>query len=1048
MTTNNMMRLQDVSWGLAVLVAWLAAPGLQAQSVSTIISSNLNEPNYITCDPSNKVYITDSSHNRIVKFDVANTNVSVLVGGGKSGALAGTNDGISTAALFSQPLGMVYDAFRKGLVVVDQANQTVRLVTNLYGAVTVTTLAGVPATLLQPNGGTNDGPLGTGQFSFPVGIASDNAGNLYIADAGNNEIRVLNAANVLSTIVLTNVLVNGVSAPNYSLKGPAAVAFDPATRNLYIADTLHQTIGLITNITSLANTMIVIAGTPGVSGTADSSYVSGALFDLPRSLFWDTNGMELLISDTGNNTIRQLTGSLAAGFSVQTIAGMPPPALSGNLDGLPLAASFNQPVGLAVDLQDGGYYVADRGNSEVRSLIVIALAVPPPESLAVAPPTFSPDSGFYLNCVTITVNAGVPDIYYTTDGSAPTVYSPLLVLSNNPAGGFEGSFQFCDSEQSVSAIQMFAVNGTNSSTITYGKSPTVNTIGTLANQMVGAGSTAVVPILASLITGHTLRSVQFRFEIATNGNAPMIPAISLLPINTNNFIHVNGPAAFDVPFTYETEQFYTTANNTQGLILSAGGTNNTAFFLNQNYTILGLVEVPIPANAVQGQSYTVSILNPSGTSDGIQKDEPILADVTQTLTVSNLQYFVGDSSPGTGYSAGQFGDGVLKNNDVNNALLASVGILAPFGPAQTAPYPPTDVFNAMDAFPPDTANSMGGDGLITMLDWETILVRSLGLDTNNWVRFWSNSAAGAVLAHAPVGWTNGGTVPIDVPHGKTQVIAPPGQVWVRNATFYAGSVSGLTAGATATIPVSVTVQPGSTLAGMQFRAILSASAGAPAPGQTQFTAAAGIPNPAVINGASPADIVCVWPLPLGNSGGLSLQGANLIGSISFTVPAGVSAGQSYSLHFVGVDGAPDFNTLYQLESVPGTALVGSGPVTPQITSDEWRMHFFGSLTSPQAQDNADPDGDGVPNWQEYLAGTDPTNPLSCLQLIATAGPSHSVNLGWLTAPGKNYVLESSATPGGTAWAGVSTVTGDGNQWTLPLTNHSAGALFYRIRLQQ
>ena len=1044
-----MMRLQDVSWGLAVLVAWLAAPGLQAQLVSTIISSNLNEPNYIACDPSNNVYITDSSHNRIVRFDVANTNVSILVGGGKSGAVAGTNDGVSTAALFSQPLGIVYDAFRKGLVVVDQANQTLRLVTNLHGAVTVTTLAGVPATLLQPNGGANDGPLGTGQFSFPVGIATDNAGNLYIADAGNNAIRVLNAANVLSTIVLTNVLVNGVSATNYSLKGPAAVAINPANHNLYIADTLHQTIGLITNITSLANTLIVIAGTPGVSGTADSSYVSGALFDLPRSLLWDTSGLELLISDTGNNTIRQLTGSLAAGFTVQTIAGMPPPAASGNADGLPLAASFSQPVGLAVDTQDGGYYVADRGNSEVRSLVVVALAVPPPQILAVTPPTFSPNSGFYLSCVTITVNAGVPDVYYTTDGTTPTIFSPLLVLTNNPSGtGFEGSFQFCNSEQSVSAIQMFAVNGTNFSTITLGKSPTVNTVGALANQMVGAGSTAVIPILASLITGHTLRSVQFRFEIATNGNAPMIPALSLLPINTNNFIHVNGPAAGDVPFTYETEQYYTTANNTQGFILLAGGTNNPNFLLNQNYTILGLVEVPIPANALPGQSYTVRILNPSGTSDGIQKDEPVLADLTQTLTVSNLQYFVGDSSPGTGYSAGQFGDGVLKNNDVNNALLASVGILVPFGPAQTAPYPPTDVFNAMDVFPPDTASSVGGDGLITMLDWETILVRSLGLDANNWIRFWTNAAGGAVLASAPVGWTNGGTVPINVPHGKTQVTIPPGQIWVRNATVYAGSVSGLTAGATATIPVSVTVQPGSTLAGMQFRAILSPGAGAPAPGQTQFTAAAGIPNPTVINGSSPADIICVWPLPLGTSAGISLQGGNYsVGSLSFTVPAGVSAGQSYSLHFVGVDGAPDLNTLYHLESVPGTALVGNALVTPQITSDEWRTHFFGSLTSAQAQDNADPDGDAVPNWQEYLAGTDPANPLSCLQLITTTGPSHGVNLSFLTAPGKSYVLESSATLGGTGWKGVNTITGDGNQFVLPLANPSAGALFYRIRLQ-
>ena len=140
--------------------------------------------------------------------------------------------------------------------------------------------------------------------------------------------------------------------------------------------------------------------------------------------------------------------------------------------------------------------------------------------------------------------------------------------------------------------------------------------------------------------------------------------------------------------------------------------------------------------------------------------------------------------------------------------------------------------------------------------------------------------------------------------------------------------------------------------------------------------------------------------------------------------------------------------MYQVESVPGTALVGNGAVTPQITSDEWRTHFFGSLASAQAQDNADPDGDGVPNWQEYLAGTDPTDAHSCLQLVATAGASHSVNLGWLTAPGKNYVLESSASLGGTGWSAVSTVAGDGNPWVFSVANHAAGAVFYRIRLQQ
>jgi hypothetical protein len=145
-------------------------------------------------------------------------------------------------------------------------------------------------------------------------------------------------------------------------------------------------------------------------------------------------------------------------------------------------------------------------------------------------------------------------------------------------------------------------------------------------------------------------------------------------------------------------------------------------------------------------------------------------------------------------------------------------------------------------------------------------------------------------------------------------------------------------------------------------------------------------------------------------------------------------------------------TLYQLESVPGSVWVNSAALSPpQITSDEWRLYFFGSLTNALAQDNADPDGDGAPNWQEYLAGTNPTNALSALQFSSAGflpGGAQNINLSWQTAPGRMYVLESSPAAGGNNWTPVNTNLGDGNGFQAVLTNHTGTARFYRIQLVQ
>ena len=201
-------------------------------------------------------------------------------------------------------------------------------------------------------------------------------------------------------------------------------------------------------------------------------------------------------------------------------------------------------------------------------------------------------------------------------------------------------------------------------------------------------------------------------------------------------------------------------------------------------------------------------------------------------------------------------------------------------------------------------------------------------------------------------------------------------------------------------------------------------------------------------GTAPNDILGAWSLGAFTT---PLQNSNYIGTINFQIPSTAKAGQSYTVHFSGVDGAPDSTTAYSLESFAGCAWVLGNPLQPaSITSDEWKLHFFGSLSSSLAGDNVDADGDGAPNWQEYLAGTDPTDAHSALKIggapFSTNGAS-GITLNWLTAPGKTYILQSISALGGKNWSSISTNSGDGYSYQINQNNYKGDAKFYRLLLQ-
>jgi hypothetical protein len=457
-----------------------------------------------------------------------------------------------------------------------------------------------------------------------------------------------------------------------------------------------------------------------------------------------------------------------------------------------------------------------------------------------------------------------------------------------------------------------------------------------------------------------------------------------------------------------------------------------------------MVRVQVPKTAAYGQSYSLNVLYPSGTSDGLEDGVGLQSMPAQNLMITDPMSLAGDPAPANGYNDGEFGDTVLNNSDANAVLYALLSV--------HRPYSDSDAFKAMDVYPETGSGTSGliGDNLLTYLDWQTVVNRSLGTDTNTWIRCWTNGS----LYHLQIPPVQPGTpIPMSEaassPGHKMELnITPPGLVWFCQFSIGAGTIINAIPGNTYYVPVYANVLPGYNISGMAFRASAVANGAAPAITQIQFNAAADVLAPSVSYPLAENDMLCSW-----NLGEFEppLTGSNYLGTISFQVPVNATPGESYALQFVVGGGAPNLTTDYQMESFPGTVWVASAALqAPSLTSDEWKTYFFGSTTNPLAADNADADGDGMPNWMEYEAGTNPTNASSCFQFTSAAFNNNGiqgVSLNWLTAPGKNYILESQPSLGGKNWTAINTNAGDGNYYQLLLTNYTGNARFYQILLQ-
>jgi len=393
------------------LVTTLAGSAGQAGSADgTNNTAMFNFPRSVAVDSLGNVYVADSGNNTIRKITSSGVVTTLAGSAGQSGSADGTNN----TALFFSPAGVAVDG-AGNVFVADVNNNSIRKVTS-SGA--VTTLAGMPQFdhFGSPIGGSADGTNATARFSYPMGVTVDGTGNIYVADTGNSTIRKVTDIGVVTTIAGSAELVGNADGTNNTARFnyPLDVATD-SHGNVFIADFDNSSIrkitggGMVTTLAGMAEqsgsvdvtgktarfnnplgvsvdsagniyvtdagnstirkvtsngVVTTLAGSAGQAGSADGTN-NLARFDNPSGVAVDGAG-NLYVADAGNNTIRKVT---SAGV-VTTLAGSA--GQSGSTDGTNNLARFSYPFGVTVD-STGNVYATDTFNSTIRKISALGV---------------------------------------------------------------------------------------------------------------------------------------------------------------------------------------------------------------------------------------------------------------------------------------------------------------------------------------------------------------------------------------------------------------------------------------------------------------------------------------------------------------------------------------------------------------------------------------------------------------------------------------------------------------------------------------------------
>ena len=380
--------------------------GKSGSTNGTGATASFNEIGALAAAADGTLSVADTKNELIRR--IANTGVVTTIAG--TAGARGTTDATGVDARFAAPAGIARDASGT-LFVADSLSHTLRKISS-SGA--VTTLAGSAGVA-----GSADGTGASARFNYPSGVAADTAGNIYVADSGNNTVRKITATGVVTTLA-------GTAGTRGSLDGTGSAArFNNPTGlalgssgELYLADTDNSTIRKITP----AGVVTTLAGLPTIAGLMDGTG-SYAWFDQPEGLTVNLDG-NIYVADTGNAMIRKVT--TAGVVTTLALTGTPPAIIT-----QPVNVTVTAGTAAAFSVTTSGYGTITYQWRKDGNAITGATSA----SLSIAT-TVAADAGSYTVVASSPYGTATSSAATLTVNPAPApVPAPVTVPTSSSGGG-------------------------------------------------------------------------------------------------------------------------------------------------------------------------------------------------------------------------------------------------------------------------------------------------------------------------------------------------------------------------------------------------------------------------------------------------------------------------------------------------------------------------------------------------------------------------------------------------------------------------------------